>query len=248
MRRILALTVTAMALVSCLGKTVYSDQFTSFATFEFSNNYGEMFGSDSLFVEQTFKVGFTWTNYLAFGHKVNEASGEFEGGFMVSYLSVPESGNTELLENNNYRASQTCVSPQKNTFVVFSETESMPERHFWFNYTQGEITGTCMPKSVRVNNSVGVINALKENFQDGDRMTLKVAGYLDGKHTGSAEVRLAEFGSPKDSIITTWTVLDLSPVGVVDKIDFDIEIPEGRDVPKVVCMDDFIVNLSFTTK
>ena len=249
MRRILALIVTAMALVSCLGNSVYSDQFTSLATFEFANNYEEMFGSDSLYVEQTYKVGFTWTNYLAFGHKVNEVSEEFEGGFMVSCLSIPESGNTELLENNNYRASQTYAPPQKNTFVVFSETESMPEKHFWFNYTQGEIVGTCMPKSVRVNNSVGVINALKENFQDGYNMTLKAIGYREGKPTGvESKIRLAEFANPKDSIITTWTLFDLSALGVVDKIDFDIEIPEGCDVPKVVCMDDFVVDLSFATK
>ena len=249
MRKILSFIATAVLVGSCLGKSVYNDSYTSYATFEYANDYKEMFGTDSLYFETTYKVGFTWTNYLAFGHKVNEESSEFEGGFLLSYLSVPESGNTELLDNNDYRANQTYIPPLKNTYLVFTKTESIPEKHFWFNYIQGEIKGTCAPQFVRVNNTVEVINAIKDSFQDGDAMILKATGYLEDKKTGESQMRLAEFSSAqKDSVVTNWTVFELSQLGIVDKIDFDIILPEGSDVPQSVCMDDFTANLSFASE
>ena len=249
MRKIFAFIATAVLVASCLGKSVYNDSYTSYATFEYANDYKEMFGTDSLYFETTYKVGFTWTNYLAFGHKVNEESSEFEGGFLLSYLSVPESGNTELLDNNDYRANQTYIPPLKNTYLVFTKTESMPEKHFWFNYIQGEIKGTCAPQFVRVNNTVEVINAIKDSFKDGDAMILKATGYLEDKNTGESQMRLAEFTSTqKDSIVTIWTIFELSNLGLVDKIDFDFVLPEGSEVPQAVCMDDFTANLTFATE
>lgn len=248
MKKYLALIITAVSIASCLGGSIYSDSYTSYATFEYADDYKNMFGTDSIYVETTYKMGFTWTNYLAFGHKLDKVSSEFEGGFLLSYLSVPESGNTELLDNNLYRANQTYIPPQKNTYLVFSKTDSMPEKQFWFNYIQGEIKGTCAPQFVRVNNSVEVIQSLKDSFNDGDVMILKATGYLDDKPTGEAQVRLAEFTSAKDSIVTKWTTFDLSALGIVDKVQFDFLLPEGSQVPQVVCMDDFTANLSFTSE
>ena len=249
MRNILAFITTAVLAASCLGTSVYNDAYTEYATFEYANEYKTMFDADSLYFETKYGVGFTWTNYLAFGHKVNTETAEFEGGFLLSYLSVPESGNTELLDNNDYRASQTFIPPLRNTYLVFTKTESMPEKHFWFNYIQGEVKGTCTPLFVRVNNTVEVINAIKDAFQDGDVMELKATGYLDDKSTGEARIRLAEFtSSQKDSVVTSWTVFDLSKLGMVDKINFDFIMPEGSDVPQSVCLDDFTANLTFATE
>ena len=249
MKRILALIIMTVSLASCLGSAVYNEAYTECATFEYDgNNYTEMFGSDSVYVESIYKVGFPWRTFLAFGHKLAEDSAEFEGGFLLSYLSVPESENTENLDNNLYRASQICAASQRNTYVVFSKTESMPEKHFWFNYQQGEIKGTCSPQFVSVNNSVEVIKSVKDNFQDGDVMILKAIGYLEGERTGEAQIRLAEFTSAKDSIVTNWTLLKLDALGQVDKIEFDFVMPDECPVPKVVCMDDFTVNLSFATE
>ena len=248
MKRIFALIIFTASLASCLGSAVYSDAYTSYATFEY-NNYEDIFGSDSLYVEANYnKEGFAWMNYLAFGHKLNSESAEFEGGFLLSYLSVPESENTEHLDNNLYRANQVYTAPKKNTYVVFCKTESMPEKHFWFNYQQGEIKGTCAPQFVSVNNSVEVIKNVRENFQDGDVMILKAIGYLEGKSTGEAQIRLAEFTSAKDSIVTSWTLFKLDALGLVDKIEFDFVMPEECPVPKVVCIDDFTVSLSFSTE
>ena len=249
MKKSVLLFFVSIVVASCLGSSTYSDSYTEFATFEYANDYKEMFGTDSLYFEPEYKIGFTWTYYLAFGHKIDQESNEFEGGFLLSYLSVPESENTELLDNNEYRANQIYIPPKKNTYVVFSKTESMPEKHFWFTFVPtGEITGSCTPNSVCVNNTVEVINSLKENFVDGDAMIFKSTGYLEGEQTGDAEIKLAEFTSAKDSIITSWTSFDLSALGKVDQINFDFVLPEGSTVPTTVCMDDFIAALSFNSK
>lgn len=232
---------------SCLGNSVFSDSYTSYATFEY-NNHATMFGTDSLYFETDYKVGFTWDVYLAFGHSIDKESGEFQGGFLLSCLSVPESGKTELLDNNMYRANQVVSSSGRNTYLVFCKSESMPEKQLWFNYEQGAIKGTCAPQFVRVNNTVEVVNALKENFNDGDVMTLRATGYLEGSKTDSAEIRLAEFTSAKDSIVTNWTMFDLTPLGSVDKIEFDFVLPEGSAVPTAVCMDNLAASLSFVSE
>ena len=241
MKKILALIVSVVAVSSCLGGSAFSDSYTSYATFEYADDYNKRFGEDSLYVETEFKVGFAWADYLAFGHKLDEDN-ELEGGFLLSYLSVPESGNTENLENNIYRANQTYSPPGKNTYVVFYKSVNMPERHFWFNYVQGEIKGTCTPQFVRVNNSVAVIEAIKKSFDNGDTMTLKATGFLGENRTGEAQIRLAE----KDSVISSWTVFELSQLGVVDRVNFDIILPEDSEIPQVVCMDDFTASLAFT--
>ena len=86
-------------------------------------------------------------------------------------------------------------------------------------------------------------------FQDGDAMILKATGYLEDKKTGESQMRLAEFTSTqKDSIVTNWTIFELSNLGLVDKIDFDFVLPEGSEVPQAVCMDDFTANLTFATE
>ena len=246
MRKLLALMTVAFTLASCLDSTTYSESYPLCATFEYSNDYEEMFGADSLYFETEYKVGFAWQNYLAFGHKINEQTKEFEGGFMLSYLSAPGSDDSSQLQNNLYRVSKKPL--EGKVYVVFQKTANMPQKHFWFNFNQGEIKGACSPLCVLVNNTVAVTDSVKANFQLGDSMTLMATGYLDGKKTDRAEIKLAEFTSAKDSIMSSWTLFDLSKLGQVDNIEFDFVMPEGRGVPAAVCMDDFAATLSFSAQ
>ena len=246
MRKLLVLTAAVFTLASCLNSTEYSESFPVCATFEYSNDYSQMFGADSLYFEAEYKVGFAWQNYLAFGHKINEQTAEFEGGFLLSYLAAPSSDDSSQLQNNLYRAGKKPADGK--TYTVFQKTANMPQKHFWFNFNQGEIKGTCTPLCVMVNNTVAATDSIKANFQLGDSMTLKATGYLEGKKTDSAEIKLAEFTSAEDSIMSSWTLFDLSKLGQVDNIEFDFVIPEGRGVPETVCMDDFAATLSFSAQ
>ena len=75
-------------------------------------------------------------------------------------------------------------------------------------------------------------------------MTLKATGYLNGTKTDSAEIMLAERVSGRDSIVSKWTTFDLSKLGSVDKVDFELIIPEGKDVPATVCIDEVLTSVT----
>ena len=190
--------VAVFTLASCLGSAPYRESLQSYATFEYRGDYTEMFGDDSLYFETNYKVGFAWENYLAFGHKINEQTNEFEGGFLLSYLFMPDTDEPVELQNNLYRVNHRPTSG-RNTYAVFHQTANMPQKHFWFNFVDGVVSGKCLPVYMMVNNTVAVTDSIKANFQLGDIMTLRATGYLGEKKTDSAEIQLAEFTSARDS-------------------------------------------------
>ena len=121
----------------------------------------------------------------------------------------------------------------------------MPATDSAFNFSQSANSiGSCIMTSCVVNNTVATAEAIDKNFVNGDRMLLRATGYLDGKKTDSAEVTLAERLSDRDSIVYTWTTFDLSKLGSIDKIDFELLIPQGRNIPATVCIDNVIASIS----
>lgn len=242
-KKLLLFFCSAVMAVSCLGDGNYSESRTVIATFEFSTDYKDIFGSDSLYVDTDYRLGIGW-DYLVFYQKVNESTKEFEGGMMLSHLEYPKSGIVEGLANNKYRVNaKTATLP--NTYLVFEETGSMPATDVGFNFAQSaNAIGACIMSSCAVNNTVAVAEAVKENFVIGDRLSLRATGYLDGNKTDSAEITLAERLSDKDSIVYTWTPFDLSKLGSIDKIDFELIIPQGRNIPATVCIDNVVASIS----
>ena len=77
-------------------------------------------------------------------------------------------------------------------------------------------------------------------------MTLKAKGYLAGKPTGEAEIVLAERTTAKDSIMSAWTLFDLSKLGTIDDVDFEIESPRDLGIPLAFCIDDVKANILIT--
>lgn len=242
-KKLLLFVCAAAVAVSCLGDGGYTESRTIVATYEFTGDYSEIFGSDSLYVDTDYRIGIGW-DYLVFYQKVNESTHDFEGGMMLSHLAYPKSGVVEGLPNNKYRVNAKTVTTA-NTYLVFEETGSMPATDIGFNFQQSaNSTGSCIMKSCSVNNTVAVAKAVEENFVAGDRMLLRATGYLDGKKTDSAEIMLAERLSDRDSIVYTWTTFDLSKLGSIDKVDFELVIPQGRNIPATVCLDNVIASIS----
>ena len=125
----------------------------------------------------------------------------------------------------------------------------MPEKHLTFMVATSESTqATCSMKYVMVTNSVAVEQAVRNSFVDGDWLILKASGYLGTQPTGSAEICLAEYTERKDSIINSWTKFDLSPLGDVDRVQFEIQTRSSKYIPTTVCMDDLTAHVSITTK
>lgn len=245
MKKVLIVLMAMVSAVACLGDYVHTESGQVCAEFEYLNmDYDKVFGADSLFydVEQS-QLGISWGQMLYFYHKIE--NNEFQGGFLLSYLGKPQSG-TEGLSNNEYRVN--CPAPKTgvNTYVVFYENpdkSKMPEKHMSFLLTE---YGACVMQKCLVNNTVSVAQAVAKNFEQGDKMLLRATGYLKGVKTNTAEITLAEYTSAKDSIVSSWTTFDLSALGSIDQINFDIIKPEGKEIPSTVCMDNVIANVNLS--
>lgn len=240
MKNILYTLIALILAVSCIGGSEFNSSYQLAATFEYNDS---VFGKDSLLYDTQYKLGLGW-DYLSFYHKIDGSSSEFKGGFLVSALMMPESGNTADLVNNLYRANIKGQKPLKNKYAVFCQTADMPENHLEFMLKSTKnLSGSCAMNNVLVTNTVAVENAVRKSFVAGDQLILRATGYLSGVKTDSADIKLAEFTTSKDSVVTSWTLFDMTKLGIVDKVMFDIVAPDGKDVPLAVCMDNLVANI-----
>ncbi|MGM9736133.1 MAG: DUF4465 domain-containing protein [Candidatus Cryptobacteroides sp.] len=227
---------SAVMLVSCFGDQTTEQQYTVVATFDYSD---VQFNADSLFFASAEIGGFGWQD-LAFWHKLDTDETTCEGGFVLTNM-LGRVQTTEELPANVYRA--YCSDAKKgNVYSVFRYSPSaaqMPEHAISFISKQ---YGTCTVSGCYVTNSEYVAQQVKNCFQMGDRLRLKAKGYLDNTLTGEAEMSLAEFSADKDSIVSIWTPFDLSKLGSVDCIDFEVTSTKDEVLP-YFCMDIFIASV-----
>ncbi len=235
MKRLFILIMTAVAAVSCLGDEgpTYSASYTAVSTFE----YGNVCGSDSLYFENQIGLGMSWQD-LFFYHKLNDAKTEFEGGFVVSCLKG--SGRSDM---DMFRVNKGIGYDRSMNYAVFvydQDSSRMPARSMDFTASQ---IGTCKMVGCSVNNTAAVVEAVKNHFEPGDKLTLNLTGYLDGKETGTDVIVLAERTEQKDSIITDWKVCMFVKLGHVDYVDMKV-VSTKPEVPTCVCIDDMQADIS----
>lgn len=243
-RRIVFGAAILFASISCLNKSSHTTSGPLLATFEFSDGiYTTYFGPDSLYFDKDTKIGIGW-DCMAFYHKITEDE-QFEGGFLCSYLAKPKAG-AEGLPNNEYRVNCEGPSSGRNTYTVFVQNPDpakMPEKDIEFMLKSN---GTFEVYACHINNTVAAADSVAKNFQLGDKFTLKAQGWKDGTPTESVQVVLAEKTHDKDSIMNNWVQVDLSKLGMVDRIDFELSAPEGRNIPRTVCLDNLYGKVSLS--
>ena len=248
--------VFAFALTSCLDSN-YSQSYSLIANFEYGNSV--KFRADSTYyAKNAYALGY---NYLAFCHTVDQATQEFQGGFRLSALkgqirpekvedagsdqttsSELQSGDGALLLGNTWRVH---AAPSVNSYMVYQMSSSAPEYGIEFLLPTN---GSCMIKSCQVANTAAVAEEITQKFERGDRLILKATGYKDGKETKTAEINLADYtqndktGQPKDSIVSRWTIFDLSSLQLVDKVKFEME--STKNVQQYFCMDNMAADIT----
>lgn len=244
MKRILFFIAATLMLASCSMESTDRRAFPLLATFDYTDvPRDQIFQKDSIFFSKQYvddknQSALGWGNYIGFFSKLNEDKTNVSGGFILSGFSGKvKEGSVET----PYRSADTSIV--SNNYLVYLQSKDssvMPEQDFIFSVPQ---YGTCTPILCYVTNTTDVVKSVKENFVVGDKMVLSATGYSQGVKTGQTEIVLAEYSAVRDSVVTRWTQFDLSKLGNVDNIDFEI-ISSKADVPTYFCLDDFYVYLT----
>lgn len=258
MKKIFFVLIGAWMVASCLPESEYSSTDPVYADFEYSGiTYDETFGTDSVYFESNLGYGFGW-DYLAFRHKVDTlvaGNWTFEGGTLLSYLKSDIFDPTDSLSmaqgdslawvEGAYRANVQSVTPYINTYAVYygnPDVAMMPEHDVEFMARE---YGTCQMGVCYVSNTRYVAYKVAQTFQDGDRLTLTAKGYYKGAKTSEVSFTLADFSAQKDSIVSAWTPFDLSGLGNVEYVDFEV-LSTKEDVPAYFCMDNISASVTIS--
>ena len=245
MKRILFIIASTLCLASCLNSSSYTSSYPLDITFECSDAvYKKYFNtSDSTYVLSGQDIAFYWQDpAVVFGQK--HADDTFQGGFIMSYLKGEADGKLtkEPSVNDTYRAFAASGASGSNCYVVFYDNplpEMMPAEDLAFTY--GDV-GTCEMVACYVNNTTLVARKVKEHFQEGDKLTLKAKGYLNGAETGEVSINLAEYTAEKDSVMSKWSVFDMSKLGYIDHVEFSVTSTNSA-VPGYACLDGIYTNI-----
>ncbi|MBQ8838280.1 MAG: DUF4465 domain-containing protein [Bacteroidales bacterium] len=245
MKRFIFIVLVMASLASCLGDDpTVQKSYPLCADFELTDEYTHVkfFGSDSLYFDAQNGVGIGY-DLLAFLHKLDEGKIRLEGGFLLSSYEYPEGGLADGLVNTWRTNAEIDKGQDRLSYLVFYDNPDetlMPEHDMHFTAIE---YGTCSMVGCYVSNTVEVADSIAANFKLGDRLTLKATGWLNGEKTGEAEIYLADFSAQKDSIVNTWTPFELSKLGMVEYVDFEL-LSTNADVPGYVCIDYVCANIS----
>lgn len=246
MKKTIVLVVAVISLVSCMKDGSFKQSYTLDVTFEYPDEvYAKEFNSDSVYVAKQ-GVGFVWMNSpLLFAQKQN--NGVFRGGFAMSYLKGKANGEVSEEEHKNdlYRVNAVSGSRASKTYAVFYDNPNDQEMHEHDIEFGLKEVGTCSMLGCYVNNTTHVARMIKEHFEENDKLVLKAIGHgPDGKKT-ETKIVMAEYTAAKDSIMYNWTPFDLSVLGAVEYVDFEVE-STNPDVPGFVCVDGVLASINIS--
>lgn len=238
MKKIFILFFAAVMAASCLGDGPTTSQtYPLVVDFELLD---AVFETDSVRFDDQQGLGIGYRD-MAFFHKLSSDKKVVLGGFALSRLK----GNDSELGRNDFRVNSGAGVGGSKTYVVFkydSKSQNMPEHDVQFLTSA---YGTCTMTGCYVNNTAEVVDSVKSVFELGDRLTLKATGYINGTKTGEASVILADYSSQKDSIVVNWTPFDLSKLGMIEYVEFEMSSSK-EGVPTSFCMDNMISTISLS--
>ena len=242
MKKILSLCLVAVSAISCLTQGSFSQSYVADITFDFTDKVYQTSFKDSVYVLSE-GSGFAYGQYpIVFTQKYLD--GKFQGGFLMSCLKGEGNGKLDEAAKGNdlYRVHSKSGADGTKGYAVFynNPVESMMYPHdIEFGYKDA---GSFTPYSCYVNNTTYVARAIKENFVDGDKLVLKATGHRHDGSTAAASIVLAEYTEAKDSVMYNWTKFDLSTLGSVDYVDFELN-STNSSVPAYFCIDGLLAGV-----
>jgi hypothetical protein len=239
MKKFIISILVAVAAVSCVSLDGYQEVYTATASFEFNGvDYSKTFDENCLYIGDG---GFAYGEYVFTNKSTKDGDKKtLDGGFAMCYAK--DTVITKL-PKNSYSAYATTAGAQSYTFAVFKQNEDpsrMPAEDVVFYYST---MGTWAISGCLVTNTTEVVHAVLKGcgdqapFGKGDWMKIVATGYLNKQVVGKSEFFLVDY-SKTDPIVKDWTVWELDSLGIVDRVDFEIQVSEGKEkTPMLFCMD-----------
>lgn len=172
----------------------------------------------------------------------------WHGGFGLSTGQGDDDALSEV--KFPYRAWGSSTANEGNIYGFWHDSgdeNDMPEVDVYV-YVYGTASYV-QPYAVWVNNTEQVVNQVRNGFNladgpftDNDYITLTISASQDGTSVGSTSVNLADFKTFRDSVITNWTLVDLSGIGTANQLSFSIT-SSREDIVKDFCFDEFAVKV-----
>lgn len=165
----------------------------------------------------------TWC-YWSGGHAISNygtANIEEYGGFMTQLTVYNANADMELSREGNGHNGSNNFAVQygysDNSGYGLGE-ESLPALVF-ADGTPRVIDHMYVNNTTYALNCYYNGNSLTANIGEDDWVKIVAKGYKDGEETGTVEFYLCD---GPENIITEWTKFDLSPLGLVEKVSFNI--------------------------
>ncbi len=164
----------------------------------------------------------------------------YSGTYITNFVITNET-STEFVDYSN--ANRSAAGGAKNgsnyTVCFVDAWGTAPSVQF----EEQTVTGFYACNNAYALNSMVNGDAIAHAFADGDWFKLTITGYRGGVETQSVDFYLADFRNGQDSIVTDWTWVDLTALGVVDAVEFALSSSDngmyGMNTPAYFCMDDF---------
>ena len=243
LKYIILIAAAMLAVASCLNDDKHRNKYT----FPIDNNFEytnlTFDPVDSVCFQDIFVTG----GFIGFYGKMD--GDEFKGGICLSRGVDPmleEGGHTA---KTPYHCIMKPESQEDETFAVFHQGSAMPEKIIETVVPNDE--STTEPTLVLINNTNGFVQAARYGdglargaFTDKDWAAVTFTGYLKGVKTGEASLRLADYETYRDSVITTWTPLELTSLGNIDQIGITLTSTR-KDMVKDFCFDHMVFKCYF---
>jgi hypothetical protein len=174
------------------------------------------------------------------------------GGFWNGGIVCSAQTDTITSDYTNYSSITGTGAPESNYI----------SKQYGFVYGPGSFTCSKDPfgyfsiQNIMLTNStytyrvIQTGNAFARKFVAGDWFKVIITGTKNGVQSGQVEYYLADFRNGKSFILKTWTKVDLTALGEVDKVTFTFDSSDtgqyGINTPAYVCIDNIYFNQTYT--
>ena len=228
---LIMLALVSVLASSCLSSSGSKSDYVLQANFDVYSNeqvFSQYFNSDSIY----FSKQILTDNYSYLNSVYEEPV--FSGGFCLS--AKRDSLNTNKTDISDYSSAGSDAGYNDSDIYAVYIQNAIPD-YGWQIDLSGFDVYTCNIVGFLINNVSKTIKAIEDNpLQEGDYMTVTVTGYLNEAEVEYVSVDLVKNTSMTKTVVTSWTEVDLSSIGNIDALRFEVETNRD-DFPKSFCLD-----------